>query len=420
METNNTKMHILNDYWYQCGTNIEDLKKAVKQKDASTIHYKIKSDDLCLISLLTKDDIELIKQDSGGNFLTSGIAYAIDADHYYAVKLQPGVPASVCKLQKKNLGALSGEIQESQMLVRLPFPVKDGTVYNRTVSVSPKTFINSLSCITGIGGSSIQNHSLHRDMHFRNGLKDIGNKAITILGEQSEDGLFKVFSVRSGKYESIPQSTLIDSIEMLSHSLHAPVMKEWYMDHFGTAVLVDFPTLATEVNKAYHLNNKLIPGMRIATSDTGHSCFKVSATWRMEGTIGIVYSGETFAVKHIGEIDPQSIVKRVDDTIFKNYTKLPKALQEQTTVCLNADQALMAMQSAMEDLGITKLIGKKRSNQELLSFRQTLKPIVQYSGYDVVCAIFGLADRCSIFMTDALQTNIGKSAYYDFRRFSRM
>lgn len=420
METNNTKMHILNDYWYQKGTDIEDLKKAVKRKDASTIHYKIKSDDLCLISLLTKNDIELIKQDSGGNFLTSGIAYAIDADHYYAVKLQPGVPASVCKLQKKNLGALSGEIQESQMLVRLPFPVKDGTVYNRTVSVSPKTFINSLSCITGIGGNSIQNHSLYRDMHFRSGLKDIGNRAITILGEQSEDGLFKVFSVRSGKYESIPQSTLIDSIEMLSHSLHAPVMKEWYMDHFGTTVLVEFPTLAKEVNESYKLNDKLIPGMYIATSDTGHSCFRVSATWRMEGTTGIFCSGETFAVKHIGEIDPQSIVKRVDDTIFKNHTKLPAALQEQATVCLNADQAIMAMRAALEDLGITKAIGKKRSNQEIISFGQSLKPIVRYSGYDVVRAIFALTESCRIFMTDTLQTNIGKSAYYNFRRFSGM
>ena len=54
----------------------------------------------------------------------------------------------------------------------------------------------------------------------------------------------------------------------------------------------------------------MIPGVLLSTSDTGDSSFKVSGTWRVEGSDAIVVNGEV-RKKHTGDMDLSEVMEEI-------------------------------------------------------------------------------------------------------------
>ncbi|MGN0240896.1 MAG: hypothetical protein ACI4CS_04340, partial [Candidatus Weimeria sp.] len=227
----------------------------------------------------------------------------------------------------------------------------------------------------------------------------------------------KVFAFLGKYYSYIPQTVLITLTEELSKdgSLGEGSCKEWCINHEHTTLLLEFPEAADEIQDAYHLPEKMIPGLYLTTSDVGESSVTVCGTLRAEKSRYFAITDEV-RKKHTAGLSPEAVVNEAKDKIFANVRVLPellaelmgKALLDYTSIDLSTTEGreknLEAVSGAYKKV-VAQTAGKAFSGKTAKSLLDCLcseiDPSRLYSAYDVAMSFLTLPDRVEGIKTDS-------------------
>ena len=101
-----------------------------------------------------------------------------------------------------------------------------------------------------------------------------------LIRELPQSGIRKIVMMGSAHYKNIPQSFFRNTIHMLEKLVgEPPCSRSWQVDAFVSTVYLEFPELGQRLRERYQICEKLIPGIRLSTSDTYDASLSARPTW---------------------------------------------------------------------------------------------------------------------------------------------
>lgn len=275
--------------------------------------------------------------------------------------------------------------------------------------------LTQLAGKVSLGGTAMQQCTLARDLLLAETLSKKAGKLKFIVrtvitdDTESETGKFscqKIFGVLTDKYQRVPQDVLYKAIEALQaeKSLGEADVHVWHVDQDFSEIRVEFPEKAADFAAAYGLPEKVVPGLRLCTSETGQSSVIVQPTYRI-GSAGYAIGDETVKTRHVGDVSTESILEEMGE-VMKNLDSFPKALMDRLGVKIgNADLSsltgrrenkrlvMRCVRAGMKALGINKILGKKGKKAVTDAISAEIKDSVRYTEYDIALIMMGLSNR---------------------------
>ena len=172
---------------------------------------------------------------------------------------------------------------------------------------------------------------------------------LSVMRDEDNPNVKKVFACRSGKYTPIPQKSLIEIIDGFQ-MMGKPEVLHWELNHKITEAVVGFMDIAEEFTNVFQLKEPIIPGFRLTTSDTGNSSLRVEKTVVLKrngieiclpalASIPEENESETEQEKeinrayarHYGKDIPERIlglIGKANTNMYKSFKAYPKALSE--------------------------------------------------------------------------------------------
>lgn len=289
---------------------------------------------------------------------------------------------------------------------------------------------NVFSSMDGFGlrGSFLSNPCIERDLLVAKQFK--GGKNLTLVirnfvktieksnGKTESKDIKKVFAIHSGRYGEMPQLEMFNVIDkIVNDEVFGKVScSKWLVNHYFTSIELEFPEKADEICKAYGLPNIFVPGIRITTSDTGNSSFRIVGTWRIKNSLALT---NEVAKRHSGAIDINEIIEDVEKEIFADYVKIPEALcdlmlknitPEDLDLSVNTDmrknQEIVEniIKSTLKELEVVKAIGKKNEMTLRDLMLQEIDPSISYTAYDIAMQILTIPERIEGLSSSALNS----------------
>lgn len=264
-----------------------------------------------------------------------------------------------------------------------------------TYFVSPLAF-NTLLRRARLGGEAMVSPSIGRAMEifktfqWKNYDSKDNKKAKLIV--RKKDNVELAIAMHSPKYCYVPQKILADIYNEISNGnitakMGMPNCEKWVVTHEISLCYMNFPDLAEDVAMMYNQRETAIPGVCIATSDSGESSLTIRGYWKL-GT-GYI-AGSSFKRQHRGEIDTKEFVESSLEQIYSEYTTIPDRLAE--LLCVDVYDVPKILKKVFKQIGMTVCLGDKRSQlmydtlcAELSSQNNT--------AYDLALAIVSLQDR---------------------------
>lgn len=247
------------------------------------------------------------------------------------------------------------------------------------------TLISTMALRIGTGGSNIKRPSFKRDAYFAE-LLGVEEQDVKLL-VRSVDGIKKAFAMHSGRYTLVKQTLILDIIGNIAHGLGKPVCKNWEVTNSRTEVYLEFPQKAMDFTKTYGLPKKVVPGLRLITSDVGESSVCAIGTWRLDGT---PFGVEVYTRKHVGRIDPEKILKQIGQKIFVKYDRLPQRLCELMRIEISNPND--CIESVLRQINLQEKIGIRRVKQLQEIVQDQFARTARYTAYDIAVAILALPD----------------------------
>ncbi len=301
---------------------------------------------------------------------------------------------------------------------------------------------DSLGRRAKFAGQRLLENDLARNINLAQGLGVSSTKDNGTMIYREINGISKIFSIFTEKYSYVPQTVLVDVLNVLKTSpMGKMVCNDWEINHEITMIHVEFPEKADELQKMYNLPDRYIPGLYLATSDTGNSSLTACTTWRIGRSIshGLGISednseGVMGKRKHIGDIDANQFCEKADKEIFSKYSKLPEILCELLTIDItdpvwnlndkkdarkNKEAVAASIKNVFKKIQMVKNIGKGLEKQLYEALCDEIDPTLIYTAYDVVTMIMSLAERCDGLAKSTannLRAVISKAPYCDFSK----
>ena len=257
------------------------------------------------------------------------------------------------------------------------------------------SLIPTMTARIGAGGINAKRPSYKRDAYFAE-LLGVTEQDVQLL-VRTFDGVRKVFAMHSDRYTIVPQTTILDIIGQIESGLGKPVCRQWEVSNAKTEVYLEFPEKAADFAKTYNLPKKIVPGLRLITSDVGDSSVCAIGTWRL-GNAPLGY--EVYTRKHTGRVDTEKILDQIGQRIFAKYDRIPKRLCELMKV--EVPEPMDCVDSIFEQIGLKDKIGVRRMAQVREIVRDQFNYVVKYTAYDVAIAIMALPDMV-VGMTKGVQ-----------------
>ena len=237
----------------------------------------------------------------------------------------------------------------------------------------------------GAGGTNAGRPSFKRDAYFAE-LLEVEEQDVKML-IRSIDGVKKVFAMHSARYGFVPQTMILDIVDQIEHGLGKPVCKYWEVTNARTEVYLEFPEKAADFAKTYGLPEKIVPGLKLITSDVGESSVCAIGTWRREN---VPLGYEVYTRKHVGKIEPDKVLEQISQRIFAKYDRIPKRLCE--LMKIEVDSPIDCVDSIFEQIKVKDEIGVRRMPQLQSIMRDQFNYIVRYTAFDVAMALMALPD----------------------------
>jgi hypothetical protein len=295
-----------------------------------------------------------------------------------------------------------------------------------------KSYFTSLNLMStmdrfGLKGSFLSQPDVSRDTIIARQFKK-GHECTLV--SKSCLGVSKLFAILSGKYQHVDQTILLNIVDTIGKSgnMGTPVCREWELTHFMTSLFIEFPEKAKEIADVYGLKDEMIPGIWLATSDTGDCSIKIRGTWRLKNSIIL---NDEVSHKHIGNVCVSKIIKDVETTIFDKYTMLPETLCElmlqvitdpswDLTMLgaqeLNRKRIENVLRNTFKQLGVVKVIGNKNHKKLLADLISEFDSSLCFTAYDIAIAIMALPEKVTGLKTnkDEFRKICGKAPYVKY------
>lgn len=396
----------LKDGWLLTGRSLEDFKKAVAAKDATTSFIRIRSGDgtkVASVREVTSSDVELF-------YLPTDKTELFDP-------FNKSISHKTTKISKASFEArgideeLFKEFAEEQKFGFL----KDG----RLIFTSPEVDFVQL----GISGPFFRTASSIRDIAVAEAIAK-SPKSITLVC-RTEEKTTKAFALRSGKYAPIENQNIFKVLDCFkSEDVGEPKVVKWEITNYITRIYVQFPKKAAEVASMYKTTDDFIPGLIIETSDTGDCSFRVIGCWYLRGSC--FYINEV-SRRHSGDVDIEKILNEIKKKIFSKYTVLPKRMVELLMVSLSDMSLKPAKQKKIYEniikdvsthIGLVDAVGKKIQKQIVEQLVDEFNPAEPYTAYDVATTFINLHRRLEGQLVPSalrkLQKAVIQSAFFDY------
>lgn len=160
----------------------------------------------------------------------------------------------------------------------------------------------------------------------------------TILKDENDPSVMRVFSFRSGGYAPIEQKNVvrcIDSTYMLG--MGEQEFKYYHVDHHLTKSMISFPAVAEEFSRDFVLDRSVTPCFLLRTSDTGRSALAIQKYVQIgenyhpipelhipeiDADCDIVFT------RHFGCVDIGKLMERMKDKLFRTFRAIPKRMAD--------------------------------------------------------------------------------------------
>lgn len=345
----------LRDNWSVSGNDFEEFKRQVHDVDSKTGVIDVKSaSNIMLLSLKTKKDKQY-------EF------YVLDDDNIEAFNAGNDV-------------AITNAVLEAPLFEEMAKTTGLLLIYDNVKYILSKDAIFSLGERANINGTHLQRKSFIRDLYLAEGLfppdekiriKMVYKKEVHKRGGKVY-ALRKVFSCMGTKFIHEPLSTVADIAEevLTSHPFGKAVCRNWFINHKFCSIQLEFPEYDAG------LPDNIIPGIRIITSDTGHSSLRVMSTFRVDGSEEVVFDEESWT--HSSEY--KNIKEEVYDyinTVFPTeFATIPVNLLEKTKS--KKGRANLVLNWYSSELHLVAAIGKSRTKSLLEELAEDSKRISEY------------------------------------------
>lgn len=395
----------MRDDFCASGSDLAEFQKTLKEVSEHTFIKKISTCDLTLLSLR-----QLQHQQNG---TVIGL-WKLPAGNPWIDKNNAGLQNCFLKTEKiLSCGDFQGLIDEMVNTTKTMFLLND-EIYFASSNV-----FDSLGTRAGVRGDMLFEPCLERNLCIAKGLGKEANLKdnATLIGIQYNK-CKKILYIPTEKYTYVPQTCLNDILKQLENSpLGEYTCKRWNIDHNITQIWIEFPEKAEELRQVYHLREELIPGLYLASSDTGKSALKAIGTWRVGTSIsydvagfGENTQGTHGSRKHTGAIDAAAFCDKVDKEVFSKQKNLPEALCELMSLDItdpnwnlnfkkdikkNREAVATAIKGCFAQIGMVAAIGKSREKELYELLCQELDPTIAYTAYDIAMTIMGLSGRVS-------------------------
>lgn len=343
------------------GNNLDDLKTLLEEIDQHTELYRVSSVDVELLSL------------KKGFVTTSGKPIFKRYNPIHGEQLEIALPLET-EENKERLLPLVKELKQNRLMLR----------YGDDRYFTADSLIPTMTMRIGSGGSNAKRPSFKRDAYFAE-LLGVAEQDVQLLIRRAED-VKKIFAMHSNRYTLVPQTVILDIINQIEHGLGKPVCRRWDVSNARTEVQLDFPERARDFARMYSLPDKIIPGLRLTTSDVGESSVCAEGTWKLRGrTIG----SDVYMRKHTGRIALEKILEQVDRCIFAKYEKIPKTLCKLMKIDIGDPMA--AVESVFQQINLKDAIGMRREQQLCKIMEPQFNPRLKYTAYDIATTVMALS-----------------------------
>lgn len=281
-----------------------------------------------------------------------------------------------------------------------------------------------------MNGRGITEHTMERNLHIARLLKDAGKCKIVI---RSEDGVAKIISIMSNRFNYIRQSTIMSIVKNIDPEkrLGVPEIYSWNINNIYTEVYLEFPEKAKEFCKTYKLKDSITPGLLVSKSDVGFGAIRISGTWRINNSIHIF---DTVSRKHSGDFDPEEIIAEAGRTLFGEFTLLPEKLCElmlynvtdpnwfatlkhEDAMDKNLDRCCSVIKSVFDEIELGRSIQRKREKIIYKELCNNIDPELNYTAYDICIMIMDIPSRVTGLnkdYTELLRKSISKAPYANY------
>ena len=287
----------------------------------------------------------------------------------------------------------------------------------------------------GISGDIVQKPSLFLSELIAKEVYASQRKLTLVYRDVIENGIEKrkIFSVMSDKFCPIPAEVISKILAGMTSGgvLGNADMREWTITHTSTGMYCEYPEATDEFTEECGLDETAAPGLIIRTSDTGDSAIRIHGTFRVEGSKRPVIM-ETVSRKHIGEIDPDEIVKMADQQILAKMKNFPEALAKKMGIVVGTTNPALSMETestnrklvtaaikhGMKELGLEKVLGKRRCKKLEGELIAEINPGLVYTEYTLASMFMKLPDRVdgiSDVILENLQKACGRAPFVDYK-----
>jgi hypothetical protein len=249
-----------------------------------------------------------------------------------------------------------------------------------------RNMLSSLGARADLTGAPILEPSYDMFRHYMRiftSKKAKGSLIMRVAGN-----IAKLMSCRSVTFNHQPLTVLQDITGLFDESLGKHTCIIWNVDNRRSEIEYEFPDLAEEFAKLYNLPDKIIPGIRLCTSDVGESSIIA------EGTMNIgnrkLYTS-SYKRRHAGKFTIEEVLSDIEKTVFMDYTKLPDRLAE--LMLIDIENPVDITERVLEIIGLGDIIGNfiaKKTAELMLS---EIDPTLKCTAYDIALNVMSIPDR---------------------------
>lgn len=272
----------------------------------------------------------------------------------------------------------------------------------------------------GISGLGLEKNCYERNAYFVKRFSDDPDESTVVIREidvGNGEKIKKAFSMLSGRYTHIPQTTMLDIISSIQTSIGEVKCRRFEINNNFSEIYLYFPEIAEDFKNNYNLPDEILPGLYLKTSDCGESSFVIQGIYCMKKSSEIIF--DEYSRVHKGTVDINNIVSAAKK-IYNRYTELPEKLL--TLMTVNISNPEDAIKNMSKRIGLVKAIGKKTEAKLVKSLIDEIPINTTMTGYDIVMNFITLPERITNPMTHSsmkkLQKCVNECAYVDFDNLS--
>ena len=408
---------MLLDSWEQKGSDLDEFKALMADRDDNTMFLEVYNDTLGLCSL-NRDD-----QNTG---------YIIDSR--FIQRLRAGNGALMKVEVPKSDPSLFNETYFGTGFLLTRDNVKKSTRFSCDVNhpiayYTSLRFMDTFAKRCDVKAERISKPSIARDIFIMDGLyescqdsKPKKGRSILVIrhADHEVNGQMKkrrkVFAALSASYVGTKLSIIPEICELIMNdgTLGKAEFHSYSCSNFATEGIVEFPEIAKRMQEKYGLKDLIIPGIRIKSSDTGDASISVSGTYRVESSESYVIYQKTTR-RNTGKFSEDEIMKDVNN-VFSKMEDLPRCLSTKVKSFIssantrkmnwtdeNFSNISDAYKKAMDRLNMQTLLGAKRSKRLLNDILGDVNATKQYSEYDIAVTLLKAGDRIPPMNTSVVE-----------------